>query len=51
VAVDNGVSLLDRGLAGQDAGGKSRGHRHQADGFQARVQVGWRVAGGEGGRT
>jgi hypothetical protein len=48
VVVDDGLSLLDRGLAGQDAGGKSRGHGYQAEGFQVRVQVGWCVVGGLG---
>jgi len=48
VVVDDGLSLVERGLAGQDAGGKSRGHGHQAEGFQVRVQAGRRVAGGLG---
>jgi hypothetical protein len=48
VVVDDGLSLRDRGLAGQDARGKSRGHGHQAEGFQIRVQVNRRVAGGLG---
>jgi hypothetical protein len=48
VVVDDGLGLLDRGLADEDARGESRGHGHQADGFQVRVQVGWRVADGLG---
>ena len=49
MVVDDGLGLLDRGLAGEDGGGKSGGHGHQADGFQVRVQVGRRVGGGLGG--
>jgi len=45
VVVDDGLSLLARGLAGQDARSQSRGQGYQAEGFQVRVQVGGAVAG------
>jgi hypothetical protein len=48
VVVDDGLSLLDRGLAAQDARAQARGHGQQAEGFEIRVQVGGRVAGGLG---
>jgi len=49
VVVDDGLSLLDRGLAGQDARTQARGHGQEADGFQVRVQVGGCVTGGLAG--
>jgi len=49
VVVDDGLRLLDRRLADEDAGGESRGHGDQGDGFQVRVQAGWRIAGVLGG--
>jgi len=49
VVVDDGLGLPGRGLAGQDAGAQARGQGQQADGFQVRVQVGGRGAGGLGG--
>jgi hypothetical protein len=49
VVVDDGLSLLDRGLAAQDARAQARGHGQQAERFQVRVQVGGRIAGGLGG--
>jgi hypothetical protein len=49
VVVDDGLGLLDRGLAAEGAGAQARGHGDQAEGFQVRVQVGRRVAGGLGG--
>jgi hypothetical protein len=48
VVVDDGLSLLDRGLATQDARAQARGHGQQAEGFGVRVQVGGCVAGGLG---
>jgi hypothetical protein len=49
VVVDDGLGLLDRGLAAQDARAQARGHGQQADRFGVRVQVGGRVSGGLGG--
>jgi hypothetical protein len=49
VVVDDGLSLLDRGLAAQDARAQTRGHSQQAERFQVRVQVGGRIASGLGG--
>jgi hypothetical protein len=49
VVVDDGLGLLDRGLAAQDARAQARGHGKEADGFQVRVQVGGRAAGGLAG--
>ena len=48
MVVDGGLSLLDRGLAGEDARGKPRGHGYQGEGFQVRIQAAGRVAGGLG---
>jgi hypothetical protein len=49
VVVDDSLGLPGRGLAGQDARAQARGHGQQADGFQVRVHLGGRVAGGLGG--
>ena len=48
MVVNDGLGLLDRGLAGEDACAQTRGHGNEADGFQVRVQVGGRAAGGLG---
>ena len=49
MVVDDGLGLPGRGLAGEDAMAQARGHGQEADGFQVRVQVGGRAAGGLGG--
>jgi hypothetical protein len=49
VVVDDGLGLPGRGLAAQDAGAQACGHGQETEGFQVRVQVGGRVAGGLGG--
>ena len=48
VVVDDSLSLLDRGLAAEDARAQARGHGKEADGFQVRVQVGGRAVGALG---
>jgi hypothetical protein len=48
VVVDDGLSLLGRGLAAQDAGGQAVRHRQQTEGLRVRVQPGGRVTGGLG---
>ena len=48
MVVDDGLSLLDRGLADEDARAQACGHGQQADGLQVQVQVGGRAAGGLG---
>jgi hypothetical protein len=48
VVVDDGLRLLGRGVAGQDAVAQARGHGEQAEGLRVWVQVGGRVADGLG---
>ena len=49
MVVDDGLGLLGRGVATEDALAQARGDGKEADGFQVRVQVGGRAAGGLGG--
>ena len=49
MVVDDGLGPVDRGLAAKHARAQARGHGKQADGFQIRVQVGGRIAGGLSG--
>jgi hypothetical protein len=46
LVVDDGLSLLWRGLTAQHARAETRGHGNQAERFQIRVQPGGRVPGG-----
>jgi pimeloyl-ACP methyl ester carboxylesterase len=43
MVVDDRLGLPGRGVAAQDAGAQARGHGHQADGFQVRVETGGHV--------